>query len=80
MEKSQWDLKQIHFQRKKMTRLDDFVDTYKVTFKALLREYANSQRKKKKVRSSYVDHKHLNYLIILYICDCALFIAIQIFK
>ena len=61
MEKSQWDLKQIRFQRKKMTRLDDFVDTYKVTLKALLREYADSQRRKKKVRSAYADHKYFNY-------------------
>ncbi|XP_059190873.1 uncharacterized protein LOC131973047 [Centropristis striata] len=49
MEKSQWDLKQIRFQRKKMARLDDFVDAFKVTLKALLREYADSKRRKKKV-------------------------------
>ncbi|KAE8291902.1 hypothetical protein D5F01_LYC09263 [Larimichthys crocea] len=55
MEKSQWDLKQIRFQRKNMTRLDDFVDTYKVTLKALLREYADSQRRKKKTHRVDVE-------------------------
>ncbi|KAF3846402.1 hypothetical protein F7725_003480 [Dissostichus mawsoni] len=30
MEKSQWDLKKIRFQRRRLTRLDDFVHTYKV--------------------------------------------------
>ncbi|KAM8748584.1 uncharacterized protein AB9X84_013707 [Acanthopagrus schlegelii] len=29
MEKSQWDLKKIRFQQKRLTRLDDFVHTYK---------------------------------------------------
>ncbi|KAG7516997.1 hypothetical protein JOB18_046441 [Solea senegalensis] len=55
MEKSQWDLKQIRFQQKKISRLDDFVDTYKVTLKALLREYADSKRRKKKTHRVDVE-------------------------
>ncbi|KAF3837943.1 hypothetical protein F7725_009711, partial [Dissostichus mawsoni] len=48
MEKSQWDLKKIRFQRRRLTRLDDFVHTYKVTLSALLREYGDSLRRGKK--------------------------------
>ncbi|KAJ4944582.1 hypothetical protein JOQ06_013125, partial [Pogonophryne albipinna] len=48
MEKSQWDLKKISFQRRRLTRLDDFVHTYKVTLSALLREYGDSLRRGKK--------------------------------
>ena len=49
MEKSQWDLKKIRFQHKKLTRLDDFVHTYKVMQNAPLREYQDSLKKKIKV-------------------------------
>ncbi|KAI4799875.1 hypothetical protein KUCAC02_016414 [Chaenocephalus aceratus] len=48
MEKSQWDLKKIRFQRRRLTRLDDFVHTYKVTVSALLREYGDSLERGKK--------------------------------
>ncbi|XP_056266036.1 uncharacterized protein LOC130190575 isoform X2 [Pseudoliparis swirei] len=48
MEKSQWDLKKIRFQRRRLTRLDDFVHTSKTTLKALLREYSDSLKRKKK--------------------------------
>ncbi|KAI4824300.1 hypothetical protein KUCAC02_012823 [Chaenocephalus aceratus] len=48
MEKSQWDLKKIRFQRRRLTRLDDFVHTYKVTLSALLREYGDSLKRGKK--------------------------------
>ncbi|XP_034071055.1 uncharacterized protein LOC117545407 [Gymnodraco acuticeps] len=48
MEKSKWDLKKIRFQRRRLTRLDDFVHTYKVTLSALLREYGDSLRRGKK--------------------------------
>lgn len=47
MEKSQWDLKKIRFQHKSLTRLDDFVHTYKKMHEALLREYQDSLRKNK---------------------------------
>lgn len=46
MEKSQWDLKKISFQRRQLTRLDDFVSTYKITLNALLREYRDSLKRK----------------------------------
>ncbi|KAJ4923429.1 hypothetical protein JOQ06_021428 [Pogonophryne albipinna] len=48
MEKSQWDLKKIRFQQKRLTRLDDFVHTYKVMHNALLREYQDSLKTKNK--------------------------------
>ncbi|XP_034449678.1 uncharacterized protein LOC117766380 [Hippoglossus hippoglossus] len=48
MEKSQWDLKKIRFQRRRLTRLDDVVYTYKITLNALLREYSDSMKRKKK--------------------------------
>lgn len=49
MEKSQWDLKKIRFQQKRLTRLDDFVHTYKVMHEGLLREYQDSLKIKTKV-------------------------------
>ncbi|KAI4808293.1 hypothetical protein KUCAC02_000357 [Chaenocephalus aceratus] len=49
MEKSQWDLKKIRFQQKRLTRLDDFVHTNKVMHNALLREYQDSLKTKNKV-------------------------------
>ena len=50
MEKSQWDLKKICFQRRQLTRLDDFVHTYKITLKGLPREYTDYVRRKRKVK------------------------------
>ncbi|KAK0132619.1 hypothetical protein N1851_032487 [Merluccius polli] len=44
MEKSQWDLKRVRFQRRSFTRLDDFVHAYRSTHNALLREYKDSLR------------------------------------
>ncbi|KAG7455576.1 hypothetical protein JOB18_039481 [Solea senegalensis] len=43
MEKSQWDLKKIRFQHKRLTRLDDFVHTYTLVHDALLREYQENK-------------------------------------
>ncbi|KAL7870566.1 hypothetical protein SRHO_G00080630 [Serrasalmus rhombeus] len=48
MEKSQWDLKRIRFQRRRLTRLDDFVMTYQDTHIALLREFADAQCARRK--------------------------------
>ncbi|RXN38611.1 hypothetical protein ROHU_013910 [Labeo rohita] len=48
MEKSQWDLKQIRFQRKRLKRLDDFVQIYQKMHGALLVEYADVERCRKK--------------------------------
>ncbi|KAG7999846.1 hypothetical protein GBF38_001902, partial [Nibea albiflora] len=49
MEKSQWDLKRIRFQHKRLTRFDDFVHTYKRMHQALLREHKDSLKIKKKL-------------------------------
>lgn len=49
MEKSQWDLKKIHFQHKRLTRLDDFVHTYQLMHDALLKEYEDSLKTQNKV-------------------------------
>ncbi|XP_049324594.1 uncharacterized protein LOC125784832 isoform X1 [Astyanax mexicanus] len=49
MEKSQWDLKQIRFQRRRLTRLDDFVTTYQDTHIALLREFADVEKTRRRV-------------------------------
>lgn len=57
MEKSQWDLKLVRFEGKKMSRLDDFVTKYKSTQKALLREYADSKRIRKKVPNLHLGHE-----------------------
>ncbi|RXN32919.1 hypothetical protein ROHU_004440 [Labeo rohita] len=51
MEKSQWDLKKIRFQRRRLTRLDDFVHIYQHTHNALLMEFSDSVRKKKVIFS-----------------------------
>ncbi|KAL7839365.1 hypothetical protein SRHO_G00260230 [Serrasalmus rhombeus] len=48
MEKSQWDLKRIRFQRRRLTRLDDFVMTYQDPHIALLREFADAQCARRK--------------------------------
>lgn len=63
MEKSQWDLKKIRFQRKRLTRLDDFAQTYKVMHNALLREYQDSLKRKNKVR--YLTTFILNAVVFL---------------
>ncbi|XP_073705879.1 uncharacterized protein [Garra rufa] len=69
MEKSQWDLKQIRLQRKRFSRLDDFVRIYQKMHDALLLEYGDMERcrkksfpveeevwrKKKKVKGLYVS-------------------------
>ncbi|KAI4827491.1 hypothetical protein KUCAC02_030880 [Chaenocephalus aceratus] len=55
MEKSQWDLKKIRFQQKRLTRLDDFVHTYKVMHNALLREYQDSLKTKNKVMKKILN-------------------------
>ncbi|RXN11049.1 hypothetical protein ROHU_010709 [Labeo rohita] len=47
MEKSQWDLKKIRFQRRRLTKHDDFVHIYQHTHNALLMEFSDSVRKKK---------------------------------
>lgn len=48
MEKRQWDLKHVRFQRHRFTRLDDFVHIYQKTHSALLKEFSDSIHKKKK--------------------------------
>ncbi|XP_020557716.1 uncharacterized protein LOC105353816 isoform X2 [Oryzias latipes] len=48
MEKSQWDLKQIRFQRKSVSRLDDFVTVYQKMHDALLLEYADTELSRKR--------------------------------
>ncbi|RXN14389.1 hypothetical protein ROHU_028668 [Labeo rohita] len=48
MEKSQWDLKKIRFQRKRLKRLDDFVQIYQKMHDALLVQYADVERCRKK--------------------------------
>lgn len=45
MEKSQWDLKRIRFERRRLTRLDDFVQIYQRKHDALLREYGDVGKK-----------------------------------
>ncbi|RXN13015.1 hypothetical protein ROHU_009919 [Labeo rohita] len=44
MEKSQWDLKKIRFKGRRLTRLDDFIMTYKAMHTAILREYSDAER------------------------------------
>ncbi|XP_058610231.1 uncharacterized protein LOC131526126 [Onychostoma macrolepis] len=48
MEKSQWDLKRIRLQRRQFTRLDDFVRVYQKMHDALLLEYGDMERSRKK--------------------------------
>ncbi|RXN12247.1 hypothetical protein ROHU_010188 [Labeo rohita] len=55
MEKSQWDLKKIRFKGRRLTRLDDFIMTYKAMHTAILREYSDAERitkRKKLVRQA----------------------------
>lgn len=53
MEKSQWDLKKIRFKGRRLTRLDDFIRTYRDTHTALLREFNDAERiTKRKVKES----------------------------
>ncbi|KAL1250775.1 hypothetical protein QQF64_018571 [Cirrhinus molitorella] len=47
MEKSQYDLKRVRFNRRRLTRLDDFVHIYQISHNALLKEFSDSNRKKK---------------------------------
>ncbi|KAF4118743.1 hypothetical protein G5714_000794 [Onychostoma macrolepis] len=49
MEKSQWDLKRIRLQRRQFTRLDDFLRVYQKMHDALLLEYGDMERSRKKV-------------------------------
>ena len=48
MEKSQWDLKKVRLMSRRFSRMDDFVSIYKGSMDALLREYADSLKRKKK--------------------------------
>ena len=48
MEKSQWDLKKVRLMSRRFSRMDDFVSIYKVSMDALLREYADSLKGKRK--------------------------------
>ncbi|KAG1933868.1 gag-pol fusion protein [Pimephales promelas] len=48
MEKSQWDLKKIRFQRRRLTRMDDYVQIYQRMHDAQLREYEDTERSRKK--------------------------------
>nr|XP_054604605.1 uncharacterized protein LOC129165449 [Nothobranchius furzeri] len=48
MEKSQWDLKRIRFDGKRLTRLDDFVLIYQRKHDGLLREYGDVVNKRRK--------------------------------
>ncbi|KAI3375932.1 hypothetical protein L3Q82_016358 [Scortum barcoo] len=60
MEKSQWDLKKVRFQQKRLTRLDNFVYAYKVMHDALLREYQDSLKTKTKDMPSLTSQsKHI---------------------
>jgi len=67
MEKSQWDLKKIRFKGRRLTRLDDFITTYKDTHTALLREFSDAERltKRKVKQSHYVVFKCLLVNVIL---------------
>ena len=76
MEKSQWDLKRIRFQRRRLTRLDDFVQTYQNMHDALIIEYQDGERTRKKVRSifcfcncarSYISFNSLIFITCVHI-------------
>ncbi len=69
MEKSQWDLKRVRFQRRRLTRLDDFVHIYQISHNALLREFSDSTRKKKvRLIFSFKNIKYIFYLFIKESC------------
>ncbi|XP_060889318.1 uncharacterized protein LOC132961603 [Labrus mixtus] len=55
MEKSQWDLKKIRFQHRRLTRLDDSVHTYKVMHQAIMREYQDSVNTQNKIHRVDVE-------------------------
>ncbi|KAI2646856.1 Inactive ubiquitin carboxyl-terminal hydrolase 50 [Labeo rohita] len=55
MEKSQWDLKRIRLQRRQFSRLDDFVRVYQKMHDALLFEYGDTERCRKKVWDTVVN-------------------------
>lgn len=48
MEKSQWDLKKIRIQRRRLTRLDDFVEIYQKMHDVLLLEYTDMKKSRQK--------------------------------
>ncbi len=54
MEKSQWDLKKIRFQRKRLKRrLDDFVQMYQKMHDALILEYQDVEDVGRKVWNTF---------------------------
>lgn len=56
MEKSQWDLKMIRFQWRQLTRLDNFVYTYKTTVTMTLRrDYSDSLKGKEKKKVNILN-------------------------
>ncbi|XP_059917513.1 uncharacterized protein LOC132464884 [Gadus macrocephalus] len=55
MEKSQWDLKKVRLQSRRFKRMDDFVAMHKVSTNALLREYADSLKKRRKQKRHQVE-------------------------
>ncbi|CAL8406685.1 unnamed protein product [Arctogadus glacialis] len=55
MEKSQWDLKKVRLMSRRFSRMDDFVSIYKGSMDALLREYADSLKRKKKQKKHRVE-------------------------
>ncbi len=71
MEKSQWDLKKIRFQRKRLRRLDDFVQIYQKMHDALILEYKDVERCSKKVWNTFcfllllLTFSHLKTLYML---------------
>lgn len=68
MEKSQWDLKKVRLQGRRLTRLDDFVDQYKNSHIALLREFQDSKWiSQMKVKNDYhLIYKCLNVIARLF--------------
>ncbi|KAG9276070.1 hypothetical protein AMEX_G8327 [Astyanax mexicanus] len=55
MERSQWDLKQIHFQRRCLTRLEDFVTTLRTR---TLHRFADAEKKHSKGNSVHPSHSY----------------------
>jgi len=65
MEKSQWDLKKIRFQRRRLTRMDDYVQIYQRMHDAQLREYEDTERSRKKVWKYFLCLYLLQNIVIL---------------
>lgn len=65
MEKSQWDLKTIRFQRRRLTRMDDFVQIYQRMHDAQLREYEDTERSRKKVWKHFLCLYLFQYIVNL---------------